>query len=212
MLAALVAPPPKHPDPPAVLRDKLVFLQELLYARCVSAAEYNASKAPLAALGVVVDCPDAEASAEEWSEIDLRDPPPTAAAVAADKPKHKAFLTPWKSISKKDQDANSASRSALAPVDQNHPKNASVLMAKSSPSESAPSGKPEKGERRHLAAMFQSSGNGSENKDPAVEEGADDKETAKGKKKSSWGFDGLKKWKKASGGAGNEEAAEQTPA
>jgi hypothetical protein len=94
----------------------------------------------------------------------------------------------------------------LAPVDQNHPKNASVLMAESSPSESAPSSKPEKAKRRHLAAMFQISGNGSENKDPAVEE------TAKGKKKSSWGFDGLKKWKKASGGAGNEEAVEHTPA
>jgi hypothetical protein len=216
MLALLVAPPPKHPDPPAVLRDKLLFLQELLYSRCVSAAEYNASKAPLvqrlAALGVVVDCPDAEPSAEEWSEIDLRDPPPAALAITADKPKHKAFLTPWKSGSKKEQDANSASRLPLAPVDQNHPKNASVLMAESSPSEAAATGKPEKGKRRHLAAMFQSSGTGSENKDPAVDEGADDKETAKGKKKSSWGFDGLKKWKKASGGAGNEEAAEHAPA
>ncbi|KAK3132696.1 hypothetical protein QOZ80_6AG0526420 [Eleusine coracana subsp. coracana] len=213
MLAALVAPPPKHPDPPAVLRDKLLFLQELLYARCVSAAEYNASKAPLvqrlAALGVVVDCPDAEPSAEEWSEIDLRDPPPAAAAAVAEKPKHKAFITPWKSRSKKEQDANSASRQPLASVDQNNPKNASVLMAESSPSEAAPaSGKPEKGKRRHLAAMFQSSGNGSENKDPAAEEGVDDKEAAKGKKKSSWGFDGLKKWKKASCSAGNEEAVE----
>ncbi|TVU10419.1 hypothetical protein EJB05_43945, partial [Eragrostis curvula] len=215
MLAALVAPPPKHPDPPAVLRDKLLFLQELLYAKCISATEYNASKAPLtqrlAALGVVVDCPDAEVSAEEWSEIDLRDPPPAATAAAAtDKPKHKAFITPWKSRSKKDQDANSASRPPLAPVDQNNAKNASVLMAESSPSEAPPSGKPEKGKRRHLAAMFQSNANGSENKDP-VEEGADDKETAKGKKKSSWGFDGLKKWKKTPGcGAGNEEAVEPT--
>lgn len=213
MLATLVAPPPKHPDPPAVLRDKLLFLQELLYAKCVSAAEYNASKAPLvqrlAALGVVVDCPDAEASAEEWSEIDLRDPPPAATAVA-DKPKHKAFITPWKSRSKKEVDASSASRPPLASVDQNNPKNASVLMAESSPAEAAPpSGKPEKGKRRHLAAMFQSSGNGSENKDPALEEG---EEAAKGKKKSSWGLDGLKKWKKASCSAGNEEAVGHTPA
>ncbi|KAL6601585.1 hypothetical protein ACP70R_044805 [Stipagrostis hirtigluma subsp. patula] len=212
MLAALAAPP-QHPEQPAVLRDKLLFLQELLYARCVSGAEYNAAKAPLvqrlAALGVVVDCPDAEASAEEWSEIDLRDPPPPP---AADKPKHKAFITPWKSRSKKDHDASSASsRPPLAPVDQNHPKNASVLMAESSPSEAAPSGKAEKGKRRHLAAMFHGGGNGSENKDPAGEEGADEKETAKGKKKSSWGFDGLKKWKKTAGCA-NEEAAEHTVA
>ncbi|KAG2645166.1 uncharacterized protein LOC120686741 isoform X1 [Panicum virgatum] len=208
MLAALAAPP-QHPEQPAVLRDKLLFLQELLYAKCISAAEYNASKAPLvqrlAALGVVVDCPDAEVSAEEWSEIDLRDPPPPAPAAASDKPKHKAFITPWKSRSNKEQDANSASRPPLAPVDQNNAKNASVLMAESSPSEAAPSGKAEKGKRRHLAAMFNSGGNGCENKDPAGEEGIDDKETAKGKKKSSWGFDGLKKWKKA--GCSNGEAA-----
>ncbi|KAL6844582.1 hypothetical protein ACP4OV_025241 [Aristida adscensionis] len=213
MLAALAAaPPPQHPEQPAVLRDKLLFLQELLYARCVSAAEYNAAKAPLvrrlAALGVAVDCPDAEASAEEWSEIDLRDPPPPT---AADKTKHKAFATPWKSRSKKDNDASGAPRPPLAPVDQNHPKNASVLMAESSPAEAAPSAKAEKGKRRHLAAMFHSGGNGSENKAPAGEEGVDEKETAKGKKKSSWGFDGLKKWKKAAGG-GNEEAAEHAPA
>ncbi|CAL5072885.1 unnamed protein product [Urochloa decumbens] len=217
MLAALAAPPPpQHPEQPAVLRDKLLFLQELIYARCISAAEYNATKAPLvqrlAALGVVVDCPDAEPSAEEWSEIDLRDPPPPpAAAASADKPKHKAFITPWKSRSKKEQDASGgASRPPLAPVDQNNAKKqASLLMAESSPSEAAPappSGKAEKGKRRHLAAMF-GGGNGSENKDPAAEEGVDEnsKETVKGKKKSSWGFDGLKKWKKA--GCSSVEAA-----
>ncbi|XP_062193897.1 uncharacterized protein LOC133897259 [Phragmites australis] len=208
MLATLTAPP-KHPDQPAILRDRLLFLQELLYAKCVSAAEYNSSKAPLvqrlAALGVVVECPDAEASAEEWSEIDLRDPTPPAAA-AGDKPKHKAFITPWKSRSRKDQDT---SRPPLAQVDQNHSKNASVLMAETSPSEVVPSGKPEKGKRRHLAAIFN---NGSENKEPAgTEEEVDEKETVKGKKKSSWGFDGLKKWKKAAGGD-NEEAAEHAPA
>jgi len=208
MLAALVAPP-QHPEQPAVLRDKLLFLQELLYAKCVSAAEYNASKAPLvqrlAAFGVVVDCPDAEVSAEEWSEIDLRDPPPPpATAAASDKPKHKAFITPWKSRSKKDQDVNSsASRPPLAPVDAN---NASVLMAESSPSEAVPSGKAEKGKRRHLAGMFHSGGNGTENKEPAGEEGVDEKETVKGKKKSSWGFDGIKKWKKA-GACNSGEAA-----
>lgn len=54
--------------------------------------------------------------------------------------------------------------------------------------------------------MFHSGGNGSENKEPAGEEGADEKETVKGKKKSSWGFDGIKKWKKA-GGCSSGEAA-----
>ncbi|KAF0905737.1 hypothetical protein E2562_008808 [Oryza meyeriana var. granulata] len=206
MLATLAAAPapPAHPDQPAILRDKLLFLQELLYAKCISAAEYNYTKRPLvqrlASFGVVVECPDADvgdggaaapassSSVEEWSEIDLRDPPP--AAPASDKPKHKAFVPPWKSRGKKEQDAN---RPPLAQVDQNA---ASVLMA-----ESSPSGKPEKGKRRHLTAMFH---NGGENKEPAASmEGTEEKDVAKGKKKSSWGFDGLKKWKKA---AGNEEA------
>jgi hypothetical protein len=214
MLAALVAPPPQHPEQPAVLRDKLLFLQELLYAKCVSAAEYNASKAPLvrrlaAFGGGVVECPDAEASAEEWSEIDLRDPPPPAGAASSDKPKHKAFITPWESRSRKDQDANrSASRPPLAPVDHNNANNASVLMPEYSPSEAVPCRKAEKGRRRHLAGMFHSGGNGTENKEPAGEEGGvDEKATVKCKKKSSWGFDGIKKWKKAGACNNNGEAA-----
>uniref|UniRef100_A0A0D3H9Y0 Uncharacterized protein n=1 Tax=Oryza barthii TaxID=65489 RepID=A0A0D3H9Y0_9ORYZ len=203
-------------------RFSLLLMQELLYAKCISPAEYNSTKSPLvqrlAAFGVVVDCPDADvgdgaaasaaaaaaassSSVEEWSEIDLQDPPPAAAA--SDKPKHKAFVPPWKSRGKKEQDA---SRPPLAPVDQNNSKNASsVLMAESSPSEAMPSAKTEKGKRRHLTAMFHNGGNGSENKEPAVAsmEGADqEKDTSKSKKKSSWGFDGLKKWKKAS----NEDA------
>uniref|UniRef100_A0A0E0M4F7 Uncharacterized protein n=1 Tax=Oryza punctata TaxID=4537 RepID=A0A0E0M4F7_ORYPU len=61
---------------------------------------------------------------------------------------------------------------------------------------------------RHLTAMFHNGGgggNGSENKEPmaASMEGTDqEKDASKSKSKSSWGFDGLKKWKKS----GNEEA------
>lgn len=203
VLAALASPPtPQNPDHPPVLRDKLLFLQELLRAKCVSPAEFNAAKRPLvqrlAALGVAVDCPDADAGrSEEWAEIDLRDPPQPPAA-SDNKPKHKSFVSPWKSRgSKKDQDAP---RPPLAPVDQNH--HASVLMAEISPAEAAPaSGKPEKGKRRHLTAIFSSGG---ENMEPAAAaEGAEEK----GRKKSSWGFDGLKKWKKAgAGGCRNEDA------
>ena len=71
-----------------------------------------------------------------------------------------------------------------------------------SPSEATPAGKADKGKRRNLTAMFHGSGGG-ENKEPAaaVEGSADEK----GKKKSSWGFNGLKKWKK-SGAGGNEDA------
>uniref|UniRef100_J3N010 Uncharacterized protein n=2 Tax=Oryza brachyantha TaxID=4533 RepID=J3N010_ORYBR len=219
MLDTLAAPA-AHPDPPAILRDKLLFLQELLYAKCISPAEYNSTKRPLvqrlAAFGVVVECPDADVgdggsaapapstSLEEWSEIDLRDPPP--AAPVSDKTKHKSFVPPWKTRGKKEHDASGAPRPPLAQVDQNNSKNAaSVLMAESSPSEAMPSGKAEKGKRRHLTAIFQNGGgnHGSENKEPAASmEGTEEKDAVKGKKKSSWGFDGLKKWKKA----GNDEA------
>lgn len=203
VLATLAAPPsPQNPDHPPVLRDKILFLQELLRAKCISPAEFNAAKRPLAqrlaALGVAVDCPDADASrssAEEWAEIDLRDPPAQPAA-SDNKPKHKAFVSPWKGrAGKKEQEA---SRPPLAPVDQNH--HASVLMAEISPAEA--SGKPEKGKRRHLTAMF-----GGENKEPAADGAEEEKGSVKGKKKSSWGFDGLKKWKKAGGGGCvNEDA------
>ncbi|CAM0953005.1 unnamed protein product [Alopecurus aequalis] len=213
VLAALASPPsPQNPDAPPVLRDKLLFLQELLRARCVSPAEFNAAKAPLArrlaALGVAVDCPDADAaptgsfSAVEWSEIDLRDPP--APPAASDKPKHKGFVSPWKSRgSKKEQDASHLpSRPPLAPVDQNH--HPSVLMAEISPAEATPaSAKAEKGKRRHLTAMFHGGGGG-ENKEPAADGAEEEKGSVKARKKSSWGFDGLKKWKKA--GGGNEDA------
>jgi hypothetical protein len=182
-------------------------LQELLRAKCISPAEFNAAKRPLAqrlaALGVAVDCPDADAgrsSAEEWAEIDLRDPPPPPAGSDSKQPKHKAFVSPWKSRGgKKDQDPSS--RPPLAPVNQNH--HASVLMAEISPAEATPaaSGKPEKGKRRHLTAMF-----GGENKEPPPTAAVGGEEV-KGKKKSSWGFDGLKKWKKAGGGGCvNEDA------
>ncbi|KAI4984478.1 hypothetical protein ZWY2020_017108 [Hordeum vulgare] len=209
VLAALSAPPQGPADHPPILRDKLLFLQELLRAKCVSPAEYNAAKRPLvqrlAELGVVIDCPDADdagtvpatrSSAEEWSEIDLQDPPPPPSA--GDKPKHKAFISPWKSRGKKEQDV--PPRPPLARVDQNN--HSSVLMAEISPSEVTPAGKADKGKRRHLTAMFHGSGGG-ENKEPAaaVEESADEK----GRKKSSWGFNGLKKWKK-SGAGGNEDA------
>ncbi|XP_078443533.1 uncharacterized protein LOC144712965 isoform X2 [Wolffia australiana] len=69
-------------EPPAITRDKLLFLQELLYADCISADEYHATKQPLlrklAAQGAEVDCRDVivrprDPTAEEWSEIDLRD-------------------------------------------------------------------------------------------------------------------------------------------
>ncbi|GAB2238032.1 hypothetical protein Droror1_Dr00015934 [Drosera rotundifolia] len=71
-------------EQPAILRDKLLFLQELLHEKCISLEEYHASKRPLLqrlalqgaeinARDLIVGVPSKESSDEEWSVIDLRD-------------------------------------------------------------------------------------------------------------------------------------------
>ncbi|KAL2228793.1 UNVERIFIED_CONTAM: hypothetical protein Sindi_1859000 [Sesamum indicum] len=82
LLETLIASPVDH-EPPAVLRDKLIFLQELLYAKCISEEEYHASKRPLlqrlAVQGAEIEARDVivrahtEISDEEWFVIDLKD-------------------------------------------------------------------------------------------------------------------------------------------
>ncbi|KAL1553741.1 hypothetical protein AAHA92_14374 [Salvia divinorum] len=83
LLDTLVASPADH-EPALILRDKLIFLQELLYAKCISEEEYHASKRPLLqrlavqgaeieARNVIVGVLHKESSNDEWSEIDLKD-------------------------------------------------------------------------------------------------------------------------------------------
>lgn len=82
LLETLIASPIDH-EPPSILRDKLIFLQELVYAKCISEEEYHASKRPLlqrlAIQGAEIDARDVivgaqkQTSNEEWSEIDLKD-------------------------------------------------------------------------------------------------------------------------------------------
>ncbi|KAL7221834.1 hypothetical protein ACSBR1_023722 [Camellia fascicularis] len=74
---------PADLEQPVIIKDKLVFLQELLYAKCISEDEYHSSKRPLlerlAVQGaeikprdVIVAAPKGS-SGEEWSVIDLKD-------------------------------------------------------------------------------------------------------------------------------------------
>ncbi|KAK6151655.1 hypothetical protein DH2020_014290 [Rehmannia glutinosa] len=82
LLETLIASPIEH-EPPVILRDKLIFLQELLYGKCISDEEYHASKRPLlqrlAVQGAEIDVRDVivgarkETSSDEWSVIDLKD-------------------------------------------------------------------------------------------------------------------------------------------
>ncbi|KAK4798470.1 hypothetical protein SAY86_030796 [Trapa natans] len=88
LLETLVMSPVQQ-EHPTILRDKLLFLQELLYAKCISLDEYHSSKRPLlqrlAIQGVEIESRDVtlgwvkeikqesniNPSDEEWSEIDL---------------------------------------------------------------------------------------------------------------------------------------------
>ncbi|KAE8735428.1 hypothetical protein F3Y22_tig00000340pilonHSYRG00376 [Hibiscus syriacus] len=77
---------PTELEQPVILRDKLLFLQELLYAKCISEEEYHSSKRPLlqrlAVQGAAIESRDVivskpkysrEDREEEWSVIDLKD-------------------------------------------------------------------------------------------------------------------------------------------
>ncbi|XP_027072441.1 uncharacterized protein LOC113774996 [Coffea eugenioides] len=82
LLDTLIASPLDH-EHSSILRDKLLFLQELLYAKCISEDEYHSSKRPLlqrlAVQGAEIEARDIivgaqkESSDEVWSVIDLKD-------------------------------------------------------------------------------------------------------------------------------------------
>ncbi|MED6209462.1 hypothetical protein PIB30_054882 [Stylosanthes scabra] len=88
LLDTLIASPPQQ-EHPLILRDDLLFLQELPYAKCISEEEYHSSKRPLlqrlvvqgahieARDVIVAKSKDKEDhkemnSDEEWSVIDLK--------------------------------------------------------------------------------------------------------------------------------------------
>ncbi|KAJ8634877.1 hypothetical protein MRB53_009144 [Persea americana] len=73
---------PVDQEQPTVIRDKLIFLQELFYANCISEDDYHSSKRPLlqrlAVQGAEINCKDVivagnENSEEEWSVIEFKD-------------------------------------------------------------------------------------------------------------------------------------------
>ncbi|KAL5698426.1 hypothetical protein ACHQM5_029462 [Ranunculus cassubicifolius] len=83
LLDTLIAAPVDQ-EQAIIIRDKLLFLQELLHAKCISADEYHSSKRPLlqrlAVQGVEIEATDVivagqgvENSVEEWSDIDFKD-------------------------------------------------------------------------------------------------------------------------------------------
>ncbi|KAF3664254.1 hypothetical protein T459_18961 [Capsicum annuum] len=83
LLDTLIASPADY-EHSSILRDKLIFLQELFYAKCISEEEYHSSKRPLfqrlavqgaeiEAKHVIVGSKKEDTTDDEWSVIDLKD-------------------------------------------------------------------------------------------------------------------------------------------
>nr|GMC97316.1 Uveal autoantigen with coiled-coil domains and ankyrin repeats isoform 1 [Ipomoea batatas] len=202
LLETLIAAPVDH-EHPSILRDKLIFLQDLLYAKCISEEEYHSSKRPLLqrlavqggeieARNVIVGSKK-EISDEEWSVIDLKDDKEESTN-SKPKSKQNAAMKQIKGaasalgfarsekIKEENQKPFNPSQSTENPF---WSESKSILMAESSGPE--PSVKVEKqsgGEkpkRKPFRSLFQT-------------EPSEEKEKS-GKKQ--WGFDGFKKWKKS---------------
>ncbi|CAJ1975587.1 unnamed protein product [Sphenostylis stenocarpa] len=86
LLDTLLAAPSPQQDHALIIKDKLMFLQELLHAKCISEGEYHSSRRPLLVRleiqggeiegrkVIIAGSKDTkENSQEEWSEIDLKD-------------------------------------------------------------------------------------------------------------------------------------------
>lgn len=210
LLEKLIASPPDH-EHPVVLRDKLLFLQELLYAKCISEEEYHSSKRPLlqrlAVQGAEIEARDVivggskdtkENSEEEWSVIDLKDEQSFKENINS-KNKSKnikgsasvfGFMSAYKSGNNRTE--KSIFESASLGMDSKG-KQSSILMEESGPPEpmKESSGAAEKLKRKPFKSLFQK----------------DQKEGNEAAIKHQWGFDGFKKWKKSE--SGDETASSQ---
>ncbi|KAI9126056.1 hypothetical protein K1719_003474 [Acacia pycnantha] len=208
LLEKLIASPPDH-EHPAVLRDKLLFLQELLYAKCISEEEYHSSKRPLlqrlAVQGAEIEARDVivsgskESSEEEWSVIDLKDEQSLMNKENVNsKNKSKnikgassvfSFVSAYKPGKNKTE--KSIFESPSLGMDSKGKQQSSIFMEEVGPPESTKeeSSVAEKLKRKPFKSLFQK-----EQRDGGPE----------ATKKHQWGFEGFKKWKKS-------ESEDETP-
>ncbi|KAG6589801.1 hypothetical protein SDJN03_15224, partial [Cucurbita argyrosperma subsp. sororia] len=210
LLDTLIASPPEQ-EHQVILRDKLLFLQELLYAKCITTDEYHSSKRPLlqrlAVQGAEIEARDVivadpkenskEILEEEWSIIDLRDENSSLKSNSNSKNRSKVMLgmkqirgaaSVFSFASSQKTERNRKEKSIfesenLCNISDTH----SILMSESS-SNKEMSG--EKAKRRPFKALFQGGNGGGGNYGPDYEE----RMNKSGKKQ--WGFNGLKKWKR----------------
>ncbi|XP_010913368.1 uncharacterized protein [Elaeis guineensis] len=201
LLDTLIASP-AHPEPVSVIRDKLLFLQELFYAKCITAEEYHSSKRPLlqrlAVQGAEIDCRDviistpATSSEEEWTVIDLRDKEP---AMTTEKAKHKtpirSFISNVASPCKLWRGKGKENSVNFWEKNQNGDRSSILMMPESSPLVPV---KSETTRRKPFHALFQrEQRDQNENKDPSIPR---PEERVPKSLKKQWGLDGIKKWKR----------------
>ncbi|WCJ30075.1 hypothetical protein M5689_011658 [Euphorbia peplus] len=172
LLDTLIASPPEH-EQAVILRDKLLFLQELLYAKCITEDEYHSSKRPLlqrlAVQGAEIETRNVIMSAQkdlkenqedEWSVIDLKD-------------HDKRENTPTKNRSKPHSTIK-------------HIKGAASAFGFGSSKHKDERRSAEKAKRKPFKTLFQKEQN---------DNNSEEKVSPKLAKKQ-WSFDGFKKWKK----------------
>ncbi|KAK7329996.1 hypothetical protein VNO77_24180 [Canavalia gladiata] len=219
LLETLIASPPEQ-EHPVILRDKLLFLQELLFAKCISEEDYHSSKRPLlqrlAVQGAQIEARDVivarpkepkENSEEEWSVIDLKD--------------EKGLGNKEKSSSKSRSNQGSAMKQVKGAVsvfgfgssnkggkngteksifestcsqqDSKQDEGRSILMEESGPPEPVKeSGGLDKLKRKPFRTLFHK-----EQREGHGGGGSPEPEQRGGKSvKKNWPFDGFKKWKR----------------
>ncbi|XP_019453163.1 PREDICTED: uncharacterized protein LOC109354841 isoform X2 [Lupinus angustifolius] len=195
LLDTLIASPNEQ-EHPLILRDKLLFLQELLYAKCISEEDYHSSKRPLlqrlAVQGAQIEAKDVimartkdskESSEEEWSVIDLKD--------------EKCLVQKENSNSKNKSNQGSNMKhikgtasvfgfdsTCLSKTNEQQSEGSSILMEESGP--------PQPLKRKPFRTLFhreQIEGHGGG-------DGGCEADQRASKSVKRWGFDGFKKWKK----------------
>ncbi|KAK8965224.1 hypothetical protein KSP40_PGU022199 [Platanthera guangdongensis] len=190
LLEALIASPADQ-ELPNVIRDKLLFLQDLLCAKCISEEEYHISKIPLlerlAAQGVEIDSRDViigappllKNSQEEWSDIDLNDrEPPKVVEKCKEKTPLKLL---WRGRVKKVELSSKEKEEASLPQTP-----LPIAAAKS-----------EKHKRKPFHALFQKEKQDEESECKSTA-AHDSKQSEEKSSKKNWGFEDLKKWKRSS--------------
>lgn len=213
-LLGILTSPQVDLEPELILRDKLVFLQELLYAKCISEEEYHSSKRPLlerlAAQGAVIRSKDVfvaapkEASEEEWSVIDLKDSNSKAKSKTKGSKSVFGFISSNQNGKNKDEKGppvdqrvvtNELSLSRENPfwnsqlIEKGNERR-SILMTESLPVTVESKNEGEKGKKKMFKNLFQREEN--ENGDYAMKSG----EKGLKSEKKQWGFEGFKKWKR----------------